>query len=377
MIGLVALLACQGPMDPLVFLDSGDSDPTAIDSSDTASMVETGDSSGSTITDTEPPVPLELCVNEFMPDNQAALVLDDDTTPDWLELHNPGETDVHLAGWSLTDDSEEQDKHAIHSSLWLEAGGFLVFYADDATDLGPEHLSFRLGSEGGTVGLFAPDGRGQLVRHGAVDADFSVHRVPDCCTGEDCLGFDFRGTPGTTNDPPVPVEQTLLSLEDTWRYYDTGDPPLTEWKRPDFDDSSWAEGVAPLGAGDSHITTTIDIGPEGDRRPTLYFRHTFEVEDPEKVHSLTLQLVVDDAALIWLNETDVVRSNFVEGQEVNSSTWAASAIGDTAEYLPVGWSIDPSVLVAGTNILAVEVHQHAPTSSDLTFDLGVVVEVLE
>ena len=47
------------------------------------------------------------------------------------------------------------DKHAIHSSLWLEAGEFLLFYADGEPDLGPEHLEFKLSSEGGSVGLFA------------------------------------------------------------------------------------------------------------------------------------------------------------------------------------------------------------------------------
>ncbi len=374
------LLGCAGPADPATFL--ADSGGTAVPDSETGGTAETGTvDTGETGVTAPPtatePVPLELCINEFMPDNQAALFLDDGTAPDWIELHNPGSEQVQLAGWSITDDPEEPDKHALHSDLAVDAGGFLLLYADGTDDLQqPQHLSFRLTAAGGSVGLYAPDGRGQLVHHGAIEGDFSLHRVQDCCSGDDCLEFDFRGTPGTTNDPPVPVEQTLLPHGTIWRYWAYREAPSGTWKALDHDEATWGSGQAPLGGGDSHIVTHIDIGPDGDRRPTTYFRQTFDVADPAAVQDLILQLVVDDGALVWLNETEVVRSNVAAG-EVTHDTWAASAIGDSAEYTPVDWSVDPAHLVAGENILAVEVHQHASTSSDLTFDLGVVVEVLE
>jgi hypothetical protein len=347
-----------------------------IDTADTQETADTGQPQDTAPPEDTEPVPLELCINEFMSDNQSVLINDDGSTPDWVELHNPGETDIHLAGWSLTDDPDEYDKHAIHSSLWINAGEFLLFYADDQVDDGPEHLSFRLGSEGGAVGLYAPDRRGQVVHYGVVQADFSVYRVQDCCSGEGCLDFDFRGTPGTTNDPPIPVEETLLPLGDSWKYWDLLEEPPSDWKTLTFDDSVWTVGTAPLGDGDTHIATTIYIGPEGDRRPTTYFRHTFEVADLSLIQSMILELVVDDGALIWLNETEVVRSNVAEGN-VSHYTWASSAIGSSDEYSPVGWPVDLAYVSEGTNILAVEVHQHASTSSDLTFDLGVVVEVLD
>jgi len=371
-------LAC-GPADPGTFLS--DSGTTAV--TETADTGETGlpPDTGET-GDTAPPVhtepvPLELCINEFMPDNKTALFLDDGTAPDWIELHNPGAEAVDLVGWSLTDDPDEPDKHALHSDLKIPAGGFMLFYADGVDDVAQaQHLSFKLTGEGGSVGLFAPDGRGQLVHHGLVETDFSLHRVQDCCTAEGCLDFDFRGTPGASNDPPVPVEQTLLALGQTWRYHALREAPAIGWKALAYDDSTWATGTAPLGAGDSHIATSIDIGPDGDRRAATYFRSTFEVDDLAAVQALILQLMVDDGALVWLNENEVVRSNLAAGA-VNHETWALSAVGGAAEYTPVDWVLSPDSLVVGTNVLAVQVHQAAATSSDLTFDLGVVVEVLE
>jgi len=376
----VGLVAC-GPQDATSFLaDTGSTTTTAITETGETGVLDTGETGETEDTappvDTEP-VPLELCINEFMADNTAALIVEDGTAPDWIELHNPGDEDVHLAGWSLTDDPDNTDKHALHSDLWIPAGEFLLLYADGIDDLSqPTHVSFKLTGAGGSVGLFAPDGRGQLIHHGEIESDFSLYRVQDCCLDDGCLDFGFRGTPGTTNDPPVPVEQTLLPLGDTWRYRAERDPPPDPWKALTFDDAGWDQGTAPLGDGDTHIVTHIDIGPSGDRRPSTYFRHTFDVADLAAVQSLILQLVVDDGALIWLNETEVVRSNIAEGT-VSHTTWAASAISGTAEYTPVNWALGPDALVEGTNILAVEVHQHATTSSDLTFDLGVVVEVLE
>jgi hypothetical protein len=372
----LALLAC-GPVDPDTFLaDSGTTNGTT-ETGETGVATETGET-GDTAppVDTEP-VPLELCINEFMPDNKTALFLDDGTAPDWIELHNPSAEPVDLVGWSLTDDPDEPDKHALHSDLAIPAGGFMLFYADGIDDVAQaQHLSFKLTGEGGSVGLFAPDGRGQLVHHGLVETDFSLHRLQDCCTDSGCLDFDFRGTPGTTNDPPIPVEQTLLELGQDWLYHALPEAPPNDWQTLAFDDGTWPAGTAPLGAGDTHITTSIDIGPDGDRRATTYFRRTFELDDLAGVQGLILQLVVDDGALVWLNETEVVRSNMAAGA-VTHDTWALSAVGDAAEYTPADWVLPPDGLVVGTNLLAVEVHQAAATSSDLTFDLGVVVEVVE
>lgn len=148
--------------------------------------------------------PLALCVNEFMPSTRIS-VLDETGTPsDWIELHNPTEADVSLAGWSVSDDPVEPRKHWLDQDLVIEAGGFLVLWADDLPDVGPTHLGFGLSGAGEAVALYSPEGDGSVVWYGPVGDDLAVGRVTDCCEDEGdgaCFVYSFRGSPGETNAP--------------------------------------------------------------------------------------------------------------------------------------------------------------------------------
>lgn len=54
---------------------------------------------------------------------------------------------------------------------------------------------------------------------------------------------------------------------------------------------------------------------------------------------------------------------------ISSTTVAASAMDTVFEYRAMGVGIDSSLLVAGNNTIAVEIHQVNVTSSDIIFDL--------
>lgn len=205
---LAVLLACsqnfvESPETPLPASPDAEEDTAADAASD-----DTADTAADTSTDTGalPDVPLELCINEFMPDNASSSQDETLAFPDWIELHNAGETPVALDGWTLSDSRSDPSKHVLVGGLAIPPGGFLLLWADGLPEIGPEHLGFVLGKEGGEVALYAPDGRGSIVTYGEIAADFSLARVPDCCSeGEagGCLSFDFRGTPGVSNVEPV------------------------------------------------------------------------------------------------------------------------------------------------------------------------------
>ena len=72
--------------------------------------------------------------------------------------------------------------------------------------------------------------------------------------------------------------------------------------------------------------------------------------------------------VIYLNGVEVVRSNMPAGT-VTYTTRATTAIGGADESAWLQAPIDPSLLVAGTNVIAVELHQQSPTSTDISFDL--------
>jgi len=138
-----------------------------------------------------------VCLNELMAVNDYALVLEDGTSPDWVELHNPSEIAVSLDGWAL--DNEADGRSSPLDGLVVEPEDFLLLYASEGAQSGPEHLAFNLSSDGGSVFLKAPDGGGERMVFGRLEDDHSVARDTDCCTEPDCLAHRYRGTPGESN----------------------------------------------------------------------------------------------------------------------------------------------------------------------------------
>ncbi len=164
--------------------------------------------------------------------------------------------------------------------------------------------------------------------------------------------------------------QTYLAAGSTWRYLDDGSDRGTTWRAASFDDSAWRSGRAQLGYGDGDETTTVSYGSNASAKHiTTYFRTSFTVADASTISSLQLQLLRDDGAVVYVNGTQVVRSNMPTGT-ITSTTRASTTIAGAAETAFTSYSLSPAVLHTGTNVIAVEIHQADPTSSDISFDLG-------
>jgi hypothetical protein len=157
----------------------------------------------------------------------------------------------------------------------------------------------------------------------------------------------------------------------TWKYLDNGSDQGTVWHEPGFNDTEWKSGPAQLGFGDGDEATVLRRG-DGDRGfITYYFRRAFEVSTVEGISALTLRLLRDDGAVVYLNDHEVFRSNMPDGP-ITFNTLAAQTIGPDTENLFLSAFIDPHLLVSGRNVLAVEVHQVSVTSSDVSFDLELI-----
>jgi hypothetical protein len=132
-----------------------------------------------------------------MPSNQATVADESGAYPDWFELYNPGSEDVSLGGWTVSDDTEEPDKHELSDELVVPAGGFLVLWADKDTEDGPLHVDFNLSADGEDLALYDADGDPvDIVTFGAMAEDLSVARVPD---GSDNWEIVEEATPGASN----------------------------------------------------------------------------------------------------------------------------------------------------------------------------------
>ncbi len=169
----------------------------------------------------------------------------------------------------------------------------------------------------------------------------------------------------------APAQVTLVSTGAVWKYLDTGANLDPAWREAAFPDDTWASGPAPVGYGDGDEATVVNGGPAGDRFITTYFRHTFTVSDASTVTNLVVRLLRDDGGVVYLNGTEVFRSNMPTGEVLYTTTALAMVppeAGDesTNFYARV---INPVLLSNGPNVLAVEIHQSSPTSANLRFDL--------
>jgi len=165
-------------------------------------------------------------------------------------------------------------------------------------------------------------------------------------------------------------ERAFIPLGSVWKYLDDGSDQGTSWRETDFDDSAWPEGPAQLGYGDGDEATVLDFGPDSQhKRTTYYFRRIFQVADPGGVKELTLRVQRDDGVAVYLNGTEIFRDNLPSG-EIHYDTWANTAVGGSEETRLLETAVDPTLLRTGTNLIAVEIHQANPTSSDISFDLA-------
>ncbi len=171
-------------------------------------------------------------------------------------------------------------------------------------------------------------------------------------------------TPAATTSP------TLIATGSIWKYLDNGSNQGTAWRALAFDDSAWKSGPAQLGYGDGDEATVVSYGSNANNKfVTTYFRRNFSVADKTQVTALALRLVRDDGAVVYLNGTEVYRSNMPTGT-ISSSTFASTAVGGADESTFFSASVSPSLLVNGNNVIAVEIHQSDAASSDISFDFG-------
>jgi Calcineurin-like phosphoesterase len=168
------------------------------------------------------------------------------------------------------------------------------------------------------------------------------------------------------------VSDTLVKANTSWKYLDNGSNQGTAWFGTGFNDVSWVSGNSELGYGDGDEATTVSYGGEAaNKYITTYFRKTFNVTNPASYQSLFFELVRDDGAVVYLNGVEIHRNNMPTGS-ILFNTLATVAIGGVDESAWNLVTISPSMLVSGTNTIAVEIHQSGIASSDISFNLRLI-----
>ncbi len=175
----------------------------------------------------------------------------------------------------------------------------------------------------------------------------------------------------------VPV--TLSPWGSTWRYRDTGVAPPASWTQLAYDDSAWSSGAAELGYGDGDEATVVQDNPtpgynsgETNRYITTWFRRMFTVTNAAQISALTARMIRDDGVVVYLNGNEIWRDNLPAVSD--ATTTASSSISGASESVQISKVLNAASLVEGANILAVELHQFAADSSDISFNFELNAE---
>jgi YD repeat-containing protein len=172
--------------------------------------------------------------------------------------------------------------------------------------------------------------------------------------------------------------ELLLLPESNWRYLDDGTLPPNQgaipWFSRIYNDSAWSSGSAKLGYGGNQSTTVSYGSDANNKHITTYFRTVVFVADANPLSTVTIQLLRDDGAVVYVNGTEVFRSNMPSGP-IDNLTLASSELTGSEESRFVSFSVPRSFIGNGANVIAVEVHQAAPDSPDLAFDLALQATV--
>lgn len=195
---------------------------------------------------------------------------------------------------------------------------------------------------------------------------FTAYRIsPNSATETVLSTYSF-----TRNLQPNEETITLVPQRDTWKYLDNGSDQGEAWKNPGFNDVNWPIGQAPFGYNMTGIQTEVSFGPNPQNKHiTTYFRKTFNLSGDESLEESQLSMWLDDGAVAYVNGTEVAKANF-DHTTWNYQTTATSVV--TNQPMRFRFCFSDLPLVVGENVIAVEVHQHSPTSSDKFFDAEII-----
>ncbi len=172
---------------------------------------------------------------------------------------------------------------------------------------------------------------------------------------------------------------SLVRVGEVWRYCrGTNEPssPVTAWRQPSFDDSSWQEGQSGFSttaySDTAEATLWNQLAPAPVAR-TFYLRREFTVADPQAVKWLILRLDYTHGFVAYLNGQEIARRGLAN-DPVAHDDYADYHFSSTAEEFDV--SAFASLLNVGQNVLAIEVHTAVTNPPGYASSMRLVPELL-
>src|SRR4051812_17946386 len=277
---------------------------------------------------------------------------------EWVELYNQMAVDMDISNWYLTNGIS----YKFAEGTVVPGGGFLVVAVSPATLIaamgatnvvGP--FTGRLANGNETLELRNNNNRLMDSVSYGVDGEWPVATDGSgvSLTKLDANGgsalprswgtsAQVGGTPGSANFPisrASTTSKTIVPINQTWKYDQSGADLGTAWIQPNYADAGWPSGQGLLAYETCGCLPDQNCAclPEPIRTTlrtntavtTFYFRTTFNfTNDPSQV-TLSLKHVIDDGMILYLNGVEISRIGMPTGP-VTFSTFATRGITDGA-----------------------------------------------
>ncbi|HVR75690.1 MAG TPA: hypothetical protein VMT52_15250 [Planctomycetota bacterium] len=164
----------------------------------------------------------------------------------------------------------------------------------------------------------------------------------------------------------------LVTDGDTWKYFKGTEQPPVDWFATDFDDSAWLEGQTPMGySTDLPYRTVFNDMMGAAGYLTVYFRKTFTLPDLGDFKWIRIRARYDDGMIVYLNGEELARRSMPAGDVDKDTPGLDHETSPSYEDMILSCEAAPTSLRAGENVIAVEVHNSGPDSSDFSFTLEV------
>lgn len=164
----------------------------------------------------------------------------------------------------------------------------------------------------------------------------------------------------------------MIPAGSSWVYLDTGIYPGIKWTAVNYNDSrtiGWKVCQAQLGYGDEETVVSYGRSQIARHITTWFRRHFTRTAD---LTSISMRVLRDDGVVVYLNGAEIFRNN-LPGGTILSNSLATVTVTGSAENSWLNVALNAQTVLpllnAGDNVLAVEVHQSALNSPDMSFDL--------
>lgn len=200
------------------------------------------------------------------------------------------------------------------------------------------------------------------------------------------LTHTYQGSLTTSNYATTLV---LFGLTNVWKYAARNLDHDPDWKTRAYDDSPWPSGPGLLWVDTRPTGPNPAVGARNTPMPsdpatnfpflTYYFRTHFQLPGSPVRASLLFSNYLDDGAVFYLNGVEVQRLNLPASPALITNATLANAYScDGDATCPALFTLAGNPLtnlVAGDNVLAVEVHNYSRRSPDITFGSALIASL--